>query len=67
MTDRVTHARDVTGRLRDDEPPMGLSHREAICPRCSLAFHVRESAFDWGVCPDCLADAVVRLEPIPTD
>lgn len=67
MTDTAAHAREVTSRLRADDPPLGLADTEAICPRCSLAFIVREAAFDWGVCPDCLADAVVQLEPVPVD
>lgn len=42
--------------------------REAVCPRCSMAFIVRDGAFDWGVCPDCLKDGIRRsLEPVPHD
>lgn len=65
MTDHHEHAAEVTARLREDEQPLGLAPTEAICPRCTLAFFVREGAFSWGICPDCLADAVSELEPVP--
>jgi hypothetical protein len=46
------------------EPPFGIDSHEAICPSCDLAFFVTEAAFSWGVCPDCLGEALV---PVPKD
>lgn len=55
------HAQAVTEALREEEPPLGLALEEAVCPRCLMAFWV--AAGSWGVCPDCLAEAL--LHPIP--
>lgn len=55
------HAVEVTARLREDEPPLGLDESEAICPKCCLAYFVTNRAFDWGLCRDCLD---VALEPV---
>jgi hypothetical protein len=59
---QVIHAREVTERLREEEPPLGLDLREAVCHSCNLAFWVHD-AFSWGVCPECLAES---LTTIPT-
>lgn len=60
----TAHAAEVTERLREEEPPLGLDLSEAICPRCRLAFFVGERAFSWGVCSDCLGEP---LQPVPSD
>lgn len=56
---QAEHAADVTARLREDEPPLGLEEREAICPSCTFAFLV-PSRPTWGLCPDCFDP----LEPV---
>lgn len=47
------HARELTERLREDEPPLGLDRTEIVCPVCQLASW-REGPF--GLCPDDAAD-----------
>lgn len=55
------HAAEVTERLREEEPPFGLALTEAICPACRLAFFVTDRVHSWGLCPDCLGAALVRV------
>lgn len=60
----TAHTEQVTERLREareegEEHPLGLGEDEAICPKCSLAYLV--AAGSWGVCSDCLGEALVRL------
>jgi hypothetical protein len=43
-------AKEVTHRLRDDEPPAGLDRNERVCPVCKLVFVERVQAF--GLCAD---------------
>lgn len=47
------HAKALTVRLREDEPPAGLASNESICPVCLLTFC---KPGDWGLCPDCTGD-----------
>lgn len=74
VTDTTEHTREVTERLRATGPlsvdgqEIGLAPDEAVCPRCNLAYFVGERAFDWGTCPDCLAEALVPVQadgPLP--
>lgn len=64
---QAEHAVEVTARLHEEEPitvdgvTVGLDLAEAICPACSLAFWVADRAHSWGLCPDCLSAALVRL------
>jgi len=55
---QAEHAAEVTERLREEEPPLGLDYKEAVCPACSLAFLVTDRAHSWGLCRDCLTDLV---------
>lgn len=55
----VEHAAEVTERLREDEPPLGLTLDEAVCPRCLMAYFV--PAGSWGVCRDCLDEPLLAL------
>ena len=59
---QAEHAAEVTERLREEDPPLGLDLTEAICPACSLAFFVTDRVHSWGLCPDCLKGA---LEAVP--
>ncbi|MGZ0151852.1 hypothetical protein ACXJJ3_32670 [Kribbella sp. WER1] len=44
----------ATLRLRQEEPPLGLDEKEAICPSCNLAYFVPVSA--RVICRDCCAE-----------
>lgn len=55
---QAEHAAEVTERLREEEPPLGLTLHEAICPSCSLAFLVTDRAHSWGICRECMTDLV---------
>ncbi len=58
---QAEHAAEVTARLHEEEPPFGLDLAEAICPACALAFFVTDRVHSWGLCPDCLSTALVRV------
>lgn len=54
------HAADVTAKLRADDPPLGMSEQEVVCPRCTLVFFIPTGVPFWGVCPDCVGEAIGR-------
>lgn len=64
---QAEHAAEVTERLREEGPVfvdgvnIGLDLIEAVCPSCSLAFLVTDRVGSWGLCLDCLREAIVRL------
>jgi hypothetical protein len=64
---QAEHAAEVTARLHAEGPlivegtNLGLDLTEAICPACSLAFFVTDRVHSWGLCPDCLREALVRV------
>jgi len=61
---RSAYAAEVTARLREEEPPLGLLLSEAVCPACLPAYWL--PAGTDGACRDCAADGVA-LELVPTD
>lgn len=58
---QAAHAEDVTAALREEEPPLAVALNEAVCPSCALVFTVTDRLHSWGLCRDCLTEAVKRL------